>query len=55
MIFGDFHPGKFKLLFRQNRAERRYEPNGFSFGPDGRLNTDNPNTGSDVKKGFDIP
>jgi prepilin-type N-terminal cleavage/methylation domain-containing protein len=55
VIFGDFHASKFKVVFRQNRAGRRYDPNWFSYGPDGKLNTDNPNTGGDIKTGFDIP
>jgi len=55
VIYGDFHAAKFKVLFRQNRPDRRYDPNWFSYGPDGRLNQDNPNTGGDVKTGFDIP
>jgi type II secretory pathway pseudopilin PulG len=55
VIFGDFHAAKFNVLFRQNRAGRIYDPNWFSYGPDGKLNTDNPNTGGDVKTGYDVP
>jgi len=55
VIFGDFHASKLKVLFRQNRAERRYDPNWFSYGPNGKLNVDNPNTGGDVKTGYDTP
>ena len=46
---------KFKVLFRQNQPGRRYDPNWFSYGPDGKLNNDNPNTGGDVKTGYDVP
>jgi hypothetical protein len=42
-------------LFRQNVGERRYDPNWLSYGPDGRLNQDNPNTGGDIRTGYDIP
>lgn len=55
VIFGDLHAAVFKVQFRQNRPERRYDPNWFTYGPDGRLNTDAPNTGGDVKTGYDIP
>jgi len=55
VIFGDFHAAKFKVLFRQNQPGRRYDPNWFSYGPDGKLNQDMPNTGGDVKNGYDIP
>jgi hypothetical protein len=55
VIFGDLHAATFKVLFRQNRPERRYDPNWFSYGPDGTLNTDTPNTGGDVKTGYDVP
>jgi prepilin-type N-terminal cleavage/methylation domain-containing protein len=55
VVYGDFHAGKFKVTFRQNPAPRRYDPNWFSFGPDGKLNVDNPNTGGDVKTGYDLP
>ena len=55
VIFGDLHASTFKVMFRQNRPERRYDPNWFSYGPDGNLNTDSPNTGGDVKTGYDLP
>ena len=55
VIFGDFHAAKFKVLFRQNKPGRLYDPNWFSYGPDGRLNNDNPNTGGDVRTGYDVP
>ena len=54
-IYGDFHAAKFKVLFRQNQPGRRYDPNWFSYGPDGKLNTDTPNTGGDVRTGYDNP
>jgi prepilin-type N-terminal cleavage/methylation domain-containing protein len=55
VVYGDFHAGKFKVTFRQNNASRAYDPNWLSFGPDGKLNVDNPNTGGDVKTGYDAP
>ncbi|PYJ57442.1 MAG: hypothetical protein DME24_19140 [Verrucomicrobia bacterium] len=55
VVFGDFHAAKFKVLFRQNQPGKRYDPNWFSYGPDGKLNNDNPNTGGDVKTGYDVP
>jgi len=54
-VYGDFHATKFKVVFRQNQAGRRYDPNWFSYGPDGKLNNDMPNNGGDVKTGYDIP
>jgi len=54
-IYGDFHAASFKVAFRQNSQPpfRRYDPNWFSYGPDGKLNTDQPNTGGDVHTGYD--
>ncbi len=54
-VDGDFHAAKFKVLFRQNQPGQRYDPNWFSYGPDGRLNNDMPNTGGDVHSGYDLP
>ncbi len=54
-IYADFHAAKFKVMFRQNQTLRRYDPNWFSYGPDGKLNNDNPNSGGDVKTGYDVP
>ncbi len=54
-IYGDFHAAKFRVLFRQNQPGRLYDPNWFSYGPDGRLNVDNPNSGGDVHTGYDDP
>jgi hypothetical protein len=53
VVFGDFHADKFKVTFRQG-GRGLYDPNWFSFGGDGKTNTDNPNTGGDVKTGYDI-
>ena len=53
-IYGDFHAALWKVLFRQNRPERYYDPNWFSYGPGGVLNTDNPNIGGDVHTGWDL-
>jgi prepilin-type N-terminal cleavage/methylation domain-containing protein len=52
-VFADFHAGPFKVLFKQNSGGR-YDPNWFSYGPDNKLNTDNPNTGGDVKTAYDL-
>ena len=54
-IYADFHAAKFSVLFRQNLPGKRYDPNWFSFGPDGKLNQDNPNFGGDVRTGYDVP
>jgi prepilin-type N-terminal cleavage/methylation domain-containing protein len=55
-IYGDFHAAKFKVTFRQysQPPDLRYDPNWFTYGPDGQLNMDNPNTGGDVHTGYDF-
>ena len=53
-IYGDFHAALWKVQFRQNRPERFYDPNWFTYGPVGVLNTDNPNIGYDVHTGWDL-
>jgi prepilin-type N-terminal cleavage/methylation domain-containing protein len=54
-IFGDFHAAKFKVGFRQySQPEKRYDPNRFTYGPNGQLNLDAPNTGGDVHTGYDF-
>jgi prepilin-type N-terminal cleavage/methylation domain-containing protein len=53
-IYADFHAASWKVLFRQNRAQRLYDPNWFSYGLNGVLNTDNPNIGGDVHTGWDL-
>ena len=55
-VYGDFHAAKFKVGFRQySRApDIRYDPNWFTYGPDGQLNMDAPNTGGDVHSGYDF-
>lgn len=53
-IYADFHAELWKVQFRQNRPERYYDPNWFSYGPGGLLNTDNPNIGYDVHTGWDL-
>ena len=54
-IYADSHAAKFKVVFRQNSQPpgKRYDPNWFGYGPDGKLNTDQPNTGGDVHTGYD--
>lgn len=53
-IYADFHAALWKVKFRQNKPERYYDPNWFSYGPNGALNTDNPNIGYDVHTGYDF-
>jgi len=53
VVFGDFHAAKWKVKFRQNVSPKRYDPNWFSYGNNGQLNTDAPNIGDDVKTGYD--
>lgn len=53
-IYADFHAELWKVQFRQNRPERYYDPNWFTYGPNGVLNTDNPNIGYDVHTGWDL-
>jgi prepilin-type N-terminal cleavage/methylation domain-containing protein len=54
-IYGDFHAAKFKVAFRQySQPLKRYDPNWFTYGPDGQLNKDTPNTGGDVHTGYDF-
>ena len=49
----DGHAQKWKVIFRQNNATHYYDPNWFSYGPGGQLNTDAPNIGGDVQTGHD--
>jgi prepilin-type N-terminal cleavage/methylation domain-containing protein len=53
-IYADFHAALWKVIFRQNKPGNFYDPNWFSYGPNGALNTDNPNIGYDVHTGFDL-
>jgi len=53
-IYADFHASLWKVLFRQNKAGNFYDPNWFSYGSNGVLNTDNPNIGYDVHSGWDL-
>ena len=53
-IYGDCHAGKWKVLFREQSKEGYYDPNWFTYGPGGVLNTDNPNIGDDVHTGYDL-
>ena len=52
-IYADFHAALWKVLFRQNKAGNYYDPNWFTYGPNGALNTDSPNIGGDVHTGWD--
>ncbi len=54
VIYADFHASLWKVLFRQNKPGNYYDPNWFSYGPNGVLNTDNPNIGYDVHTGWDL-
>ncbi len=53
-IYADFHADLWRVQFRQNRPERYYDPNWFTYGPGGALNRDNPNVGYDVHTGWDM-
>ncbi|HSY16813.1 MAG TPA: prepilin-type N-terminal cleavage/methylation domain-containing protein [Candidatus Acidoferrales bacterium] len=48
----DGHVQTWKVIFRQNLPSHLYDPNWFSYGPNG-LNNDAPNTGGDVRTGSD--
>jgi len=52
-IYADFHASLWKVLFRQNKPGNYYDPNWFTYGPNGAFNTDNPNVGGDVHTGWD--
>ena len=49
----DGHAQIWKVIFRQNQAGNYYDPNWFSYGPGGQINTGLPNTGGDVRTGSD--
>ena len=49
----DGHAQTWKVIFRQNQADHYYDANWFSYGPGGQINTDQPNTGGDVRTGSD--
>jgi len=56
-VFADGHAAKLKILFRQwsvSASDPDYDPNWFTYGADGNLNMDNPNTGGDVHSGYDF-
>jgi hypothetical protein len=52
-VAGDGHAQKWKIIFRQNVAGNYYDPNWFSYGSRGQLNTGVPNIGGDVRTGYD--
>jgi type II secretory pathway pseudopilin PulG len=52
-IYADFHAALWKVLFRQNKPGNYYDPNWFTYGPNFVFNTDNPNIGGGVHKGWD--
>jgi prepilin-type N-terminal cleavage/methylation domain-containing protein len=53
-VYADFHVSLWKVVFRQNKPGNYYDPNWFSYGPNGVLNTDNPNIGYDVHNSWDL-
>ncbi len=53
-IYADFHAALWKVIFRQNKPGNYYDPNWFSYGRNGAVNTDDPNIGGDVHTGFDL-
>jgi type II secretory pathway pseudopilin PulG len=52
-VASDGHAQKWKVIFRQSIAGHYYDPNWFSYGPGGQINTDQPNIGGDVRTGSD--
>jgi len=52
-IYADFHAALWKVVFRQNKPGNYYDPNWFTYGAGGALNTDSPNIGNDVHTGYD--
>jgi len=53
-IYADFHAALWKVMFRQNKPGNYYDPNWFTYGPNGAFNTDSPNIGYDVHTGWDL-
>ncbi len=51
-IYADFHAALWKVRFRQH-GNGDYDPNWFTYGLNNVFNTDNPNIGGDVHKGWD--
>jgi len=49
----DGHAQRWQVIFRQNQPGNYYDPNWFSYGAGGQLNTDQPNIGGDVRTGSD--
>jgi prepilin-type N-terminal cleavage/methylation domain-containing protein len=53
-IYADFHAALWKVQFRQDKPGNYYDPNWFTYGPNGVLNNDKPNIGFDVHTGWDF-
>lgn len=51
-LYADSHVAVWKVRFRQNRGNQRYDPNWFTYAK-GALNNDTPNIGFDVHTGWD--
>ncbi|MBN9691134.1 MAG: type II secretion system protein [Verrucomicrobia bacterium] len=54
-VFLDGHADKLRVVFRNPHFGMRYDWSWFFYGPDGRVNRGSPNTGDDVKTGYDVP
>jgi prepilin-type N-terminal cleavage/methylation domain-containing protein len=52
-VASDGHAQKWKVIFRQNQPGNYYDPNWFSYGSGGQVNTGIPNIGGDVRTGSD--
>ncbi len=54
-VFLDGHADKLRVVVRNPNFGMIYDWSWFFYGPDGRVNPGNPNTGADVKTGYDVP
>jgi prepilin-type N-terminal cleavage/methylation domain-containing protein len=52
-LYADCHARLWKVKFQQNGPGSPYDPNWFTYGFGGQLNTATPNIGDDVFSGFD--
>jgi prepilin-type N-terminal cleavage/methylation domain-containing protein len=52
-VYADGHARPWRVRFRQSGPAGLYDPNWFTYGPKGQVNTGAPNIGGDVSNGFD--
>jgi prepilin-type N-terminal cleavage/methylation domain-containing protein len=52
-LYADCHVRPWKVIFQQNGPGSLYDPNWFTYGPNGQFNTSVPNIGGDVASGYD--